>query len=206
MRKFLFWTAVLGAAAGGAAFVLQPAPIPQGFNVVPVDASVLFDSTLVGIEYGGDIEEDTADKLTALTMNRIALGNYVVFYRITSPGGSGIGAMKLAAALRWNKDVPVLISGRCASACAIAVLLAGPTRVVLGPRGQLGLHQSRDPDTGKPMMDVTRQHAAALRKAGVPEKTVQGMLKTPPRDIYWIGQDELMQMNIAGKYVKARPS
>jgi hypothetical protein len=107
--------------------------------------------------------------------------------RLDSPGGHVEAGVQIAAMIRargLDTDVPRL----CASACTIA-FLAGKDRTV-APDARLGFHQARAP--GVPPSYFDPQLRDIYAKAGVPAPFIDHVLRTPPDQIWFPAQAELV--------------
>lgn len=64
----------------------------------------------------------------------------IAFFRIASPGGSANDGIAISRWLRDHKNVRIIVSGACYSACSAAVLYAGADRITITAGGEIGLH------------------------------------------------------------------
>ena len=203
-----YWAAIV--LVGMAVIVLgafaSNEDVANRYRISGVDDPNLNKALLVAIELNGSIKEDAGAQVVKLWKEAIERGQTVAYFKLTSTGGDVAGGMALSRVLRGDSvlNPPILIDDHCFSACAIAAILAGPKRIVLGSEATIGLHQVYDATTRKPLVGETQRIAEALRKAGVPATALKRMMRTKPSDISFLTQDELMAMNVQGRYVRKR--
>lgn len=193
---------VLAATAG---LAIPYTPYDPGkyrnVTVVGLDTTKVGDATMVAVKFTGEITEETANILREAIEDTFARSQLVAYLELWSHGGSGWGGNRLGLLLRQYPTLPILVTSECSSACAMAVLTANPRRLVLGPYGKIGVHQSHFPDTGMPADRSTQSNAEKLREAGIPVTVVRGLTRTPPDKVYWLTESELAQIGVRGRYV-----
>lgn len=198
-------TAILVAVAVGA--TATPAYTPYDPNryhsasVLGLDATQVGDATMVAVRFNGTIEERSDLDIRKAIADTLDRGQVIAYLEITSHGGSGEGGRRLGRMLQSYPSLPILVVNECSSACANGVLTAGTRRIVMGPYGRIGVHQSHVPGSWRPVDWASQNAATRLREAGVPVSVVRGLLRTPPESIYWLKESELAQMGVMGRYV-----
>jgi hypothetical protein len=104
---------------------------------------------------------------------------------LDSPGGDVAEAMALAAIIRDNRFITV-VSGECASACAMVLYPAGEYFMLLDG-GRLGFHQCFD-DDGRTLtvnQECTNDIAALAAKNGFPYGSITAFASfAGPMDMY----------------------
>ena len=108
--------------------------VAWGIWLVPVDTKCLQTAKAVGIVFHGPMRERTGDEFLAKLKEARDTGRIVAFVRMTSPGGDLRSGLAIGKALGGMKGIPIEVPRWCASACAVAVLGAGPGRLVLCAR------------------------------------------------------------------------
>lgn len=174
-------------AAGGA----QPA------RDYPTDAVIDYDAVQQAVRVRGPIGPRFESHL------RAALDAHPDAQRVIvrSPGGMRRQALR-AARLINARGVPLRISGRCASACALLWAAADAREMTSGSR--LGLHRSTlvgplvFPDAVASQINAhnDRETDAVLRQAGFPERVVAQGSATPPTSMSWFAADELQREGV----------
>jgi hypothetical protein len=106
---------------------------------------------------------------------------------IDSPGGEMVAGLEIADQVH-RLNVPVLVLGKCLSACAFIALAA--RSLTLRGRGLVGVHQSYD-SFGTPDLRATRFAARLLRRYGASGSAILKMLDTPPDQLAILSRREL---------------
>lgn len=189
-------------AAGFAALLALPtASFAAGgatpSRAYPTDAAVEYDAAGQTVRVRGPIGPRFEAQLRA-TLDAHPDTQRVV---VQSPGGMRRQALR-AAGLLNERGVPVRISGRCASACALLWAAVDAREMTAGSR--LGLHRSRlvgplvFPDAVAQQINARndRETDDVLRAAGFPERVVARGRATPSTSMSWFAADELQREGV----------
>jgi len=162
-----------------------------GASLVPIDTKCLETAKETGIVFRGPMHFNRAGpEFMREVAKAQKLKAKIVFVQINSPGGDMNAGIAIGRWLHENKHVRIKIPQWCASACAIAVLGAGPGRITLAPGAQISLHQAFDVETGETLIAKTNQVARGLQGLGLPATAAAGMMRTPPEDGYILRASE----------------
>ncbi|WP_189454070.1 hypothetical protein [Cognatilysobacter bugurensis] len=166
-------------------------------NAYPTDATVEYDSVDRTVRVRGPIGPRFEPQLRAV----LAAHPDAQRVDVRSPGGMRRQALR-AAELLNERQLPVRITGRCASACALLWAAVDAREMTAGSR--LGLHRSRlvgplvFPDAIAQQINAhnDRETDAVLRKAGFPEHVVVAGSATPSNSMSWFAADELQREGV----------
>jgi hypothetical protein len=145
------------------------------------------------VNFSGEITPDSADKLDAF-LNKKGIDRLVIRQSI---GGFVLPALRLAETIH-QKQLTVVVTGQCASMCAV-LLAAGAQRYIL-PESVIQLHTASDVGTGaaiedssKDGGDAVKQAEGWLKRAGVGEELLAKIrAHHGPLDLYEPPIDELI--------------
>jgi hypothetical protein len=110
------------------------------------------------VNFSGEITPDSADKLDAF-LNKKGIDRLVIRQSI---GGFVLPALRLAETIH-QKQLTVVVTGQCASMCAV-LLAAGAKRFVL-PESVIQLHTASDVGTGEAIEDSSKDGGDAVKQA-----------------------------------------
>ena len=162
------------------------------------------DRTTYALALAGDIEAGDDLRVARLLGEALVDDRFPRFMILSSGGGNAEASLGIAR-IAHEYGLPVLVTGRCLSGCAIIALSAWRGRLFIVGSGVIGLHQSwvgGDYTHAIPSPEGTRKVARALRNYGVPEWVIKRMIRTPPRRMTYLSDSELIKL---GAVVKRRP-
>lgn len=189
------------AACAAAVIALPTAVLAAGSaapsRAYPTDAAVEYDAGARAVRVHGPIGPRFEAQLRA-TLDAHPDARRVV---VRSPGGMRRQALR-AASLLNERGVPVRISGRCASACALLWAAVDAREMTAGSR--LGLHRSKlvgplaFPDAVAQQINAhnDRETDDVLRAAGFSERVVALGSATPSTSMTWFAADELQREGV----------
>lgn len=189
------------AAFTAAVLALPTAALAAGATTpsraYPTDAVVGYDATEQAVRVDGPIGPRFESQLRT-TLDAHPDARRVI---VQSPGGMRRQALR-AAELLNGRGLPVRISGRCASACALLWAAVDAREMTAGSR--LGLHRSKlvgplvFPDAIAKQINAhnDRETDAVLRGAGFPERVVALGSATPSTSMSWFAADELKREGV----------
>jgi len=160
--------------------------------------------TVYALALAGDIERGDDLRVASLLGKALVEDRFPRLMILSSGGGNAEASLGIAR-IAHEYGVPVLISDKCLSGCAIIALSAWRGRLFVVASGVIGLHQSWIGDDfahAIPSLEGTRKVARALRRYGVPGWVIERMMRTPPRRMTYLSDAELTQI---GAVVRRRP-
>jgi hypothetical protein len=160
--------------------------------------------TVYALALAGEIEVGDDLRIARLLGEALVDGRFPRFMILSSGGGNAEASLGIAR-IAHEYGVPVLVTGKCLSGCAIIALSAWRGRLFVVESGVIGLHQSwvgEDYSHAIPSLEGTRKVARALRNYGVPEWVIERMKRTPPRRMTYLSDAELVRL---GAVVRRRP-
>lgn len=181
LAKIVQGVALAFACSTVLAGTLTPRYDPKGFVYINLD---------------GKIEaSDPARLLDALSLSR-SKGLPVWGVVLQSPGGSVEAGLQLASIIRQNKlSTMVGAKSLCASAC-FYLFAAGVNRVA-DTTATVGVHSAAEDG-----IETDRAAAATIRFSrvlatlNVPDSILGKIVKTPPRDVYYLSPQDLASMGV----------
>jgi hypothetical protein len=158
----------------------------------------------VVIKLSGEISAGDSQALTRLIKQANDAGRVVSGIRLSSPGGSVGEGAALADVVRFARIATVVANGStCASACFL-VFAAGLEKYV-SRSAQVGVHGAAN-EYGEQTPDAsaaTIGMASISKKLGVPDSIIGKMVVTPPNQMVWLTEVDLVSM---GTTMTGKPS
>jgi hypothetical protein len=120
----------------------------------------------------------------------------VTMVSFNSPGGNLEEGYKLATEIkRARLATEVEAEKTCASACFFAFAAGTPKST--GPNAHIGVHGAADPDGGQSGTAASATIIIArwaAKELGIPSDIIGKMVMTPPSEVIWLSNAELMSM------------
>jgi uncharacterized protein YecT (DUF1311 family) len=139
----------------------------------------------IAIKATGPIVSGDASKFQAIAREATTDKNGLRRMVLESPGGDVAEAMALARIIR-SANFKTLVSGDCASACAMVLYPAGNYFVLLDG-GRLGFHSCYDSYTHAASPECTEAIAEFAAKNGFPYGSLKAFASLAgPADMHWI--------------------
>jgi hypothetical protein len=160
-----------------------------------LDSSVTKEGKVV-IALHGDISEGDAASFSNIVKAANAQGKIVSGIRLNSQGGNLSEGLKLADLVRFAKIATIVPNGSlCASACFL--IFAGGEQRFASRSSQIGVHGAsfngaETPESSAATIEMVR-YAKLL---GVPDRILGEMAATPPSEMFWLSQNDLLAMNV----------
>lgn len=166
-----------------------PAPSAQ------LDSSITKEGKVVIALYG-DIEQGDAESFSNIVKTANAQGKVVSGLRLNSQGGNLAEGFKLADLVKFAKIATIVPNGSlCASACFL--IFAGGEQRFASRSSQIGVHGASSNGAETPESSAATIEMVRFAKLlGVPDRILGEMAATPPSQMFWLSQNDLLAMNV----------
>ena len=182
------------------AILRRLALVPLGLSLISHAAGAEFSSYTSGegkivIRLTGEIVVGDSEKLKQIIVTSNAANKIVSGIRLNSPGGSVLEGAELADRVKFARIATVVPNGAtCASACFLVFAAGGEKFVSRSAR--VGVHGAADQngDETDSATAATVGMARLVKLLGVPNGIIGKMVTTPPAQILWLTEDDLLSM------------
>jgi hypothetical protein len=139
------------------------------------------DGKLVTVRVYDKIEDGDLDRIKHFLWLARSQQKVIVALELDSWGGDGDTGLAIADFVASKPLMKVYIGNRCWSACSYAALAAlGMGNLLVGPYGEIGVHQVYTNSTHKADRAWTERAANKLRRYGAPNVVLEDMVNTSP--------------------------